>query len=114
MKPWVREAVLWVGIAFMSSIIHFLFLLWVASLPRIGFVPFPAACERLNTFITGIWVFVIVLAIGAMRVFLHELKRRVFVSMPSDCSRSENEGYDSPTPVLSPTNMNSNVETDQN
>jgi len=78
MKPWVREAVLWTGIAFMSSIINFLFLLWVASLPRVGFVPWPAACERLNTFVNGIWVFVIVLAIGAMRVILRELKRRAF------------------------------------
>jgi len=92
MKPWVREAVLWVGIAFMSSIINFLFLRWVANLPRVGVIPFPASCERMNTFVTGIWVFVIVLAIGAMRVLLRELKRRVFVSIPSDSSRSENEG----------------------
>ena len=79
MKPWVREAVLWIGIAFMSSIVNFLFLLWVASLPRVGFVSFATACERSNTFVTGIWIFVIVLAIGAMRVILHELKRRVFL-----------------------------------
>ena len=92
MKPWVREAVLWVGIAFMSSIINFLFLRWVASFPRFGALPFPDSCERINTFVTGMWVFVIVLAFGAVRVLLRELKRRVFVSTPSDCSRSKKEG----------------------
>ena len=106
MKPWVRDAVLWVGIAFMSSIINFLYLLWIASFPRFGDVSFATACERSNTFVNGIRVFVIVLAIGAMRVILRELKRRVFVSMPSD--------YNCPTVVPPPKNEESTPQTDQN
>lgn len=79
MKRWVCEVVLCIGIAFMCSVIHSLFLRWVAGFPRIGPIPLPAASECANTFVTGMWVFAIVFMISMMRVLLRRLKQCVSV-----------------------------------
>ena len=78
MKSLVHKLALWVGISLLSSTGMFLLLTLGARLPRIGPVPLAAACERANTPALEIWVFVIVLMRGTMRVVLQELRRRAF------------------------------------
>ena len=76
MKPWLRETLLWIGIAFLISIWRYMLFLYVSHLPRISEVSMATACERANTLENGIWTFIFVLTIGMIRVVLHELKRR--------------------------------------
>lgn len=78
MKSLVRKLALWVGIALLTSMGMSLLLALGARLPRIGPVPFAAACERANTLALGVRVFVIVLTLGAARAVFYELRRRAF------------------------------------
>ena len=87
MKPWTRETLLWIGIAVLISICRFCVLLWVSSLPPLSDVSMVYACERANTLENGIWTFITVLAIGAMFVIMHELRRRAM----SDVTRHKRD-----------------------
>ena len=77
MRPWVRESVQWIGVAFLLSMSMYWFLFIGSGLPRPTAVSFAAACERA---IPGfpVFVFVSVCTIGAIFVVLHEWMRRAF------------------------------------
>ena len=95
MRPLPRDLAACLAIAFLSAVSIFLFLTWAARLPRIGFVPFAASCERANTLGTWVWVFVIVFSLGIMGVVLRELKRRAFEELGQRTAHRESDEKDS-------------------
>ena len=78
MQPLIRGTVLWLVIASLSAISVALLLIQGASHLNTWPGLLGAAIDRMNPFVSGIWTFVIVLAIGAICVFGCELRRRAF------------------------------------
>ncbi len=76
MKWLVYKIALCVVVAVVSSLGVSLLLALGARLPRFGLVPFAVACERMNTLLLAVRVFLAVLTLGLMRVVLGEIKRR--------------------------------------
>ncbi len=91
MKSLARSFAVCGAIALLSSIGMFLLLTLGAHLPRIWPVPLAVACERANTLALGIWVFVIVFALGIMRVVLRELRRRAFYELRQRTTERESD-----------------------